>query len=61
MRPICVVIPDEFREHRYQVLLVEHDHVIQAFSTECPNNTFGNRIHVRLQLPAVAAMGNDFG
>ena len=47
MRPICVVLPDEFRQHRCQVLLVEHDQVIEAFSTERPNDTFGDRIRTR--------------
>jgi hypothetical protein len=32
MRPILVVVPDEFRQYRPQVLLVEHDDVVQTLA-----------------------------
>ena len=47
MRPILVVVPNEFRQHRPQVLLVEDDHVVQTFLAECPDNAFGNCVRTR--------------
>ena len=47
MRTVLVVIPNEFRQHRPQVLLVEDDHVVQTFLAECPDNAFGNCVRTR--------------
>ena len=48
MRTVLVVIPNEFRQHRPQVLLVEDDHVVQTFLAECPDNAFGNCVAQKL-------------
>ena len=39
MRPFLVVVADEFGEHRPQVLLVQHDDVLEAFSAERRDDT----------------------
>jgi len=44
MRPVTVVVPHEFGQHRPQVLFVQHDDVVQTFSTECSDDTFGDRV-----------------
>src|SRR5438270_9713112 len=47
MRPVFVVVADEFAQHRRQVLLVQHDQVVEALATECPNDALGDRVRPR--------------
>ena len=61
MRSVMIVVGHELAEDRKEVVLVEDDQVVQTFSAECPDNAFHDRVHVRLQLPAVAAMRDDSG
>ena len=46
MRPLRVVVPDEFGEDRGEVLFVEHDDVVQALSAERPDHPFGYRVRL---------------
>ena len=47
MRSVPVVVPHKFGQHRPQVLFVQHDDVVQAFSTQCPDDTFHDRVRTR--------------
>ena len=47
MRTIPVVVAHEFGEHRTQVLLVQHDDVVEALSPKCPDDAFSNRVRMR--------------
>jgi hypothetical protein len=38
MRPVLVVVGDKFAKHGDQVLLVEHDEVVEALSPECADD-----------------------
>jgi len=42
--PLGVVGADEFRENRGEVLLVEHDDVVEACSAERPDDPFGHGV-----------------
>jgi hypothetical protein len=44
MRTVPVVVADKLRQHRPQVTLVEHDQVIETFSSQCSDDTFGDRV-----------------
>jgi hypothetical protein len=46
MRSVLVVVAEEFSEQRPQVLLIQHNDVVQTFSPECPNDTFRNRVRM---------------
>ena len=61
MWTILVVIGDELAEDQRQVVFIQHDQVVQTLAAERLDHAFDDRVHVRLQLPAVAAMRNDFG
>src|SRR5712692_601646 len=39
MRPLLVVVPHELGQHRPQMLLVQHDDVVQTFSAQCPEHS----------------------
>jgi hypothetical protein len=41
-------------------VLVEDDQVVQAFSTERPDDAFDDGVHVRRQLPAVTGVRSGF-
>ena len=47
MRPVPVVIADEFRQHRRQVLLIEDDQVVETLAPERADNAFGDRVRTR--------------
>jgi hypothetical protein len=47
MRSILVVVAHVFAQYRPKVLLVEHDHVVQALSPEGANDAFGDRVRTR--------------
>ncbi len=47
MRSLVVVVADELGQHRRQVPLVEHDHVVETLSAQRSNDTFGDRIRAR--------------
>ena len=59
VRPLPIVVLDKLGEHRPEVLLVEDDQVIQALAPERPDDSFGDGVHLRRQLPAVAVIRND--
>jgi hypothetical protein len=42
-------------------VLVEHDQLVQTFTPQRTDDAFGERVHIRRQLPAVAAIHSDFG
>src|SRR5438067_12510080 len=44
MRSVLVVVAEEFSEQRPQVLLIQHDDVVETFSAKCPDDTFRNRV-----------------
>jgi hypothetical protein len=50
MRPLLVVVVDEFRQHRPQLLLVERDQVVGALATEGPDHAFGDRVRTGLMM-----------
>jgi hypothetical protein len=47
MRTVPVVIADELGQGRRQVLLVEHDRVVQALAAKRANHPFHDRIRTR--------------
>ena len=47
MGPFSVVVPDEFRQHRSKMLLIQDNQVIQALSAERPNDAFHDRVGTR--------------
>ena len=47
MRPVLVVRPNEFRQHRPQVLLVQHDDVVEALSAKRPDYSLHDSIRTR--------------
>ncbi len=47
MRSLLVVVLREFAQHGHQVLLVEHDEVVEAFSAKCPDHSFDDRVRAR--------------
>ena len=59
MRSLLVVVPHELIEDGRQVPLIKHDHVVEALAAERPDDSFGDGVHLRRQLPAVAVIRND--
>ena len=59
MRPLLVVILDKFCQYGPKMLLVQDDDVVKALSAQGPDHSFRDGIHLRRQLPAVAAIRND--
>src|SRR5207253_2185118 len=58
MRSLLVVVGHEFTQDRRQVLLVEHDHVIQTLAAQRPDDAFGDSVagrHPELARMATAA------
>jgi hypothetical protein len=47
MRPVLVVVVDEFGQHRQQVVLVQDDQMVQALSPEGPDDAFHDRVRTR--------------
>src|SRR5919199_2261848 len=47
MRTILVVVADEFGEHRAQMLLVQHDDVVQTLAAKCPDHSLDHRVCTR--------------
>jgi hypothetical protein len=47
VRPLQAVVPDELGEYRPEMLLVEDDEAVQAFSTWHPHEPFDGRIRAR--------------
>ena len=41
---VIVILKDVFMQDIIQMLFIENDHVIQAFSAKCANDTFGDWI-----------------
>ena len=44
MPTILVVVADELRQHGREVLLVQHDEVVQAVAAERPGHAFGDGV-----------------
>jgi hypothetical protein len=44
MGTLRVVVPDEFGEHRPQMLLVDDDPVVEALVPQSPDDPLGNRV-----------------
>jgi hypothetical protein len=59
MRPLLVVVPYEFCQRGPQMLLVQDDDVVKAFSAQSSGNSLRDGVHVRLRLPAVAVVRNE--
>ena len=59
MRTLLVVILDEFCQYGPKMLLVQDDDVVKALSAQSPDHSLGDGVHLRRQLPAVAAIRND--
>jgi len=59
MWTILVVILDEFGQHGPKMLLIEDDEMVKALSAQSPDHSLGDGVHLRRQLPAVAAIRND--
>ena len=47
MGPVLVVVADKLAEDRRQVLLVQHDDVVEAFSTEGPDHSLHDCVRPR--------------
>ena len=47
MRTILVVVADEFGEHRAQMLLVQHDDVVQTLASKRSNHSLDDGIRPR--------------
>ena len=59
MRPFTVVVPHEFCQHRPKMLLVQDDDMVKTLSAQGPDHSLRDGVHLRRQLPAVAAIRND--
>ena len=44
VRPLLVVVPYELGQYQPQMLLVQHDDVVQTFSAQCPDDPFGDGV-----------------
>ena len=59
MRSVLVVVPHELAQQRPKVLLIQDDEMVETLSPKRPDQSFGNGVHLRRQLPAVAVIRND--
>ena len=46
MWPVSVVVRDEFVQHGPEVLLVQHDNVVQTLTAECADASFGDCVRL---------------
>jgi hypothetical protein len=61
VRPFVVVITDELRQHRVQVPLAHHDHVVEALGPEGSDNPLGDRVRARRSDRGSDARDTDLG
>ena len=59
MRSLLVVVLHELGQHGSQVLFIQHYDVVEALAAQGANHSLHDSVHVRRQLPAVAAIRSD--
>ncbi len=59
MRPLLVVVLHGLGQRDPEMLLVESDEMVETLSAQGPDHSLRNGVHLRHQLPAVAAIRSD--
>ena len=59
MRTLLIVVLDEFCQYGPKMLLAQDDDVVKALSAQRPDHSLRAGVHVRRQLPAIAAIRSD--